>query len=310
MKREELEPVKDINPRKMKTREIIGQYKESGGFTSNLIAKADEILKQIKQKETHFFLSFPACITSTGTRGAIKELVKTDQVDTIITTCGTLDHDLARTWKEYYQGSFNLNDKELKDLEIQRLGNVLIPEECYGPVIEEKLQPMLKEINKKHEELSTNTLVREIGRRIDNEDSLLHWIAEKNVNTYIPGITDGAVGTQIWTYQQNKDFNVNVWKDEEELSEIVFEEKDTSALMIGGGISKHHLIWWNQFKEGLDRAVYITTAPEWDGSLSGARLKEAISWKKLKKESKHVTIPGEATAILPILISNFIKTKE
>ena len=51
--------------------------------------------------------------------------------------------------------------------------------------------------------------------------------------------------------------------------------------MVGGGISKHHTFWWNQFRGGLDYAVYITTGPEWDGSLSGAPVEEGISWGKV-----------------------------
>jgi len=39
---------------------------------------------------------------------------------------------------------------------------------------------------------------------------------------------------------------------------------------LAGEISKHHTIWWAQLKEGLDYAIYITTAVEYDGSLSGA----------------------------------------
>src|SRR5438067_6653658 len=77
----------------------------------------------------------------------------------------------------------------------------------------------------------------------------------------------------------------------------------TQALMIGGGVSKHHTSWWNQFRGGLDYAVYITTAPEWDGSLSGARVREGISWGKVQENAKQVTIEGDATAILPILIA-------
>ena len=60
--------------------------------------------------------------------------------------------------------------------------------------------------------------------------------------------------------------------------------------MVGGGISKHHVIWWNQYRGGLDSAVYITTAPEHDGSLSGARLREAISWGKMRPEAPHVCV--------------------
>ena len=73
--------------------------------------------------------------------------------------------------------------------------------------------------------------------------------------------------------------------------------------MLGGGISKHHVIWWNQFREGLDYAIQITTAVEWDGSLSGARVREAISWGKVKESAKQITIPGDVTVILPLLFS-------
>ena len=73
--------------------------------------------------------------------------------------------------------------------------------------------------------------------------------------------------------------------------------------MIGGGVSKHHTIWWNQFRGGLDYAVYVTTAPEWDGSLSGARVREGISWGKVQEDASQVTIEGDATAILPIMIA-------
>lgn len=71
--------------------------------------------------------------------------------------------------------------------------------------------------------------------------------------------------------------------------------------MIGGGISKHHTIWWNQFREGLDFAVYVTTAQEFDGSLSGAKLEEAISWRKVREDAKFVNVYGDATLILPMI---------
>ena len=71
--------------------------------------------------------------------------------------------------------------------------------------------------------------------------------------------------------------------------------------MIGGGISKHHVIWWNQYRNGLDKAVYITTAVEYDGSLSGARLREAISWGKLKASAEEIVVEGEASLLLPLL---------
>ncbi|MCD6108021.1 MAG: deoxyhypusine synthase family protein, partial [Thermoplasmata archaeon] len=102
---------------------------------------------------------------------------------------------------------------------------------------------------------------------------------------------------------------INLFKDEQDLADIVFTAEKTGALMIGGGISKHHTIWWNQFRDGLDYAVYITTAVEYDGSLSGARTREAVSWGKVNERAKYVTIEGDATVILPLLAAAILKSR-
>jgi len=97
-------------------------------------------------------------------------------------------------------------------------------------------------------------------------------------------------------------------KDEDLISDFIYSSDKTGALMIGGGISKHHTIWWNQFRGGLDYAVYITTAPEWDGSLSGARIREAISWGKVREDAEFITIEGDATVILPVMIASLLES--
>ncbi|MCS7115015.1 MAG: deoxyhypusine synthase family protein, partial [Candidatus Bathyarchaeota archaeon] len=103
------------------------------------------------------------------------------------------------------------------------------------------------------------------------------------------------------------DLKINVLRDEQLLSDMVWQAKKSGALIIGGGISKHHVLWWNLFKEGLDYAVYITTAVEYDGSLSGARPREAVSWGKIKEKAKTVTIEADATIILPMLFAALLE---
>jgi deoxyhypusine synthase len=104
-------------------------------------------------------------------------------------------------------------------------------------------------------------------------------------------------------FSQKKKFRINTLEDENKIASMMFDSKKLGALSIGGGISKHHAIWWAQFRGGLDYMVYITTAVEWDGSLSGAQTREAISWGKLKEKAKHITIEGDATALLPLMIA-------
>ncbi len=287
----------------MSVDELVAQMEKAWGFTAGKVAVGVNILEaMIKAKGCVKFLSFTGNLVATGTRGVLKELVKRKLVDVVITTCGTLDHDLARCWRNYYRGSFVMNDSKLHQQGVNRLGNVLVPNDSYGTIIEQKIQGLLSDLYKEGKrEMSAAELVREIGLRCCNDTSILYWAAKNNIPVFVPGITDGAVGYQTWLFSQDHDFKLNLLKDEGELSNIVFDAKKSGALLVGGGISKHHTIWWNQFKNGLDYVVYVSTADEWDGSLSGARPREAVSWGKISEKAKRIMVEGDASVILPLM---------
>jgi deoxyhypusine synthase len=293
---------------KMSVDELVLQMEKAWGFTAGKLAVGVRILENMaRDKKCVKFLSFTGNLVATGARGALKELVKRKLIDVVVTTCGTLDHDIARSWKNYYKGSFVMNDAKLHEKNINRLGNVLVPNESYGLIIEKKMQELLQSLCEEGvKEVSSAQLCREIGKRICNESSILYWAAKNKVPVFVPGITDGAAGYQIWLFSQDHDFKLNLLKDSGHLSDIVFSAKKSGALLIGGGISKHHTLWWNQFKDGLNYAVYISTAVEWDGSLSGARPREAVSWGKINKKADKIMIEGDASLILPIMASSLI----
>ena len=285
-------------------REILGQMEELGGFQGNKVAEAVNILERmIKDKKSLNFLSFPACLVATGIRGVFKEMVKRKWFDLVVTTCGTLDHDLARIWGDYYRGSFELNDEDVKKKGFSRLGNVLVPDRVYAEQVEKNVQRFLSEIHQEKKELATYELVWEFGERLDSKDSIVYWATKNRIPVVVPGITDGMIGYQLWMFSQDKDFKIDILKDEQLLNDRVWEAEKTGALIVGGGISKHHTIWWNQFKGGLDYAVYLTTAIEEDGSLSGARPREAVSWGQIKEKAEKIFIFGEASSILPLMVS-------
>ena len=293
----------EIGPSKG-SEEILEQMEELGGFQGNKVANAVNVLEQmIKDENSLNFLSFPACLVATGIRGVFKEMVKRKWFDLVITTCGTLDHDLARSWGDYYQASFELDDEDVKKKGFSRLGSVLVPDDVYGERVEAKVQEFLSDIYTKKKELATYELIWEFGKRMNAKNSIIYWATKNKIPIIVPGITDGMIGYQLWMFSQNKDFRIDVLKDEQLLNDTVWEAEKSGALIVGGGISKHHTIWWNQFRGGLDYAVYLTTAIELDGSLSGATPREAVSWGKIKEKAEKVLIWGEATSILPLMVS-------
>jgi len=288
---------------------LIDGMAKSGGFESKNLWDGINIIRTMtKDRNCTRFLSFVGSIISTGARGIIKDMIKRKMFDCVITTCGALDHDIARASTKYYSGDFRMDDNMLYKKNIHRLENVLVPQNNYGPVIEDKVQACLNNLYKKGiRNISTFDITRSIGESLD-DSSFLHWAYKNDIPVIVPGIVDGAVGSQIWFfYQKHKDFIVNLLLDETRLSDLVYEASKTGAFIIGGGISKHHTLWWNQFRGGLDYAVSITTASEWDGSLSGALVAEAISWGKVKGRARQTTIHGEATTLLPFIYAALLK---
>ena len=112
-------PVMDYDFSKATTpRALIEQMAQAGGFTATKFAEARTILADMRStidavdadpaKVTNW-LSFPACLCATGTRGFFVEAIKRKMFNVVSTTCGALDHDIARAYKHYYHGSFDLD---------------------------------------------------------------------------------------------------------------------------------------------------------------------------------------------------------
>ena len=299
-----LEKVRDVRLRPSEELvSLVDQMHAAGGFMGRHLSEVAKICTEmVDDPDCTKYLSFPAALVATGTRGVIVDMIREGMVDVLITASGTLDHDLARSWGDYYHGSFDLDDVKVKKEGYHRLGNILVPLEAYGPALEKRLQPWLEERYQSGEKtMTTERLCHELGE-LGDKGSILYWARKKNVPIFVPGPMDGAVGSQLWLFANRRsDFRVDVVGDEKRLADITFDAKRSGALVVGGGISKHHVIWWSQFKGGLDYACYITTATEFDGSLSGAQVKEAVSWGKVRPKARKSTLIADATIALPLV---------
>lgn len=290
-------------------KELIESYNLIGGFMAkNLYDAAKILISMYSDPDVTVILSFTANLVSTGLRGIIRGIIERGFADLVITTAGTVDHDVAKSMGGvYFKGTFDVDDSELLSRGIHRIGNVFVRREHYGPLVEKAVHSTLSKVSK--DEVGVRELLWLMADELD-DSSIIRAAKRACVPIYIPGFVDGAFGTAILTYNEvqrarvgGRRINVNVLKDEEEIMNIIHSSKKLGAVVIGGGISKHHTIWWSQFKDGLDYVVYLTTATEWDGSLSGARPKEAISWGKVKPRAMSTFVLGDATITVPILFN-------
>jgi len=295
--------IKDIELREKNPASSLLNEMCSCGFQATNLSQAVELIEQMKKENSTIFLSFTANLVSSGLRGIITEICRKKFVDCIITTAGSIDHDIVKTLIDYQLGSFDSDDVELHKKGINRIGNIFAENKGFQ-LFEKEMQPVLEKLYKKNKFVSPSELAAFLGENISDEKSFLYHCSKNKIPVFCPGITDGAIGLQLYFFKQkHSDFHVDVTQDMNDLAQKVLTANKTSAIILGGGISKHHTIGANLLRDGLDYAVYVSTATELDGSLSGARTKEAKSWGKLQEKGKSVNVFCDASIALPLIAS-------
>jgi len=295
--------IKDIE--KIDLKDIERTY-AACGFQATNVARAIDTIREMKKQKARVFLAFTSNMVASGMRGIFTAMCRERFVDCIITAGGSLDHDLIKSANKYELGEFVMDDRELHSKGINRLGNILVPNECYE-YLEGFMQKTYEEIYSKNKTVSPSELARVIGEKTGN-DSFLYWCTKNKIPVFCPGITDSAIGLQAYFFRQKrKDFAIDVTKDMNELAQLALNADRTGGIILGGGISKHHSIGVNLLRGGFDYAVYVTTSSPWDGSLSGARTNEGISWGKIKEKATHVTVDADASIVFPLMMAGFLR---
>jgi len=297
-----MEKIRDYKPANVD--DLVSQM-YFAGFQATHLARGVGIIREMKRERATVFLTFTANMAASGLRSLFARLCEKRFVDVIITTGGAIEHDFIRSFRPYLLGDFGMDDRELRKKGINRIGNILVPSDRYV-LLERKIQPLLKRLYREKKLISPSELSKELGKLTQDKNSFLHWASRNNIPVFSPGITDSAIGLQTYFFKQEyPDFGIDVTGDMKVLANLTLNAEKTGGIILGGGISKHHAIGANIVREGMDYAVYVTTSQPWDGSLSGARTNEAVSWGKIKGR-RHVTIDGDATIVFPLLISEFL----
>jgi deoxyhypusine synthase len=111
------------------------------------------------------------------------------------------------------------------------------------------------------------------------------------------------VGLQYWLFSQTNTVTVDAFADMPALMDTCFTTKKAGALLVGGGVPKNFILQsMLMTPNGFNYAVQLTGDRPDLGGLSGATLDEARSWGKITEEAQAVTVYGDATITLPVLI--------
>jgi len=248
---------------------------------------------------------------SSGIREFIKYLVQHKMVDAIVTTCGGIEEDFMKVFNPHYMGDFKLNGSNLRKIGLNRIGNLLVPNQNYVD-FEEFLMPILDQMlieQRQNGKIWTpSTIIDRLGKEINSEESVYYWAHKNQIPVFCPGITDGSLGDMMYIHSfkqpnwETDSLVVDVVRDVRKLNSIAVWAAHTGMIILGGGIIKHHICNANLMRNGADYSVYINTASEFDGSDSGASPDEAVSWGKIKMTATPVKVFSDATLVFPIVV--------
>lgn len=309
---------------------LLQSYRYSGFQATNFGLAVEEIQKMISKREEPIpedlrekcassdmgpvvrnnctiFLGYTSNMASCGVRETIKFLVQHNMVDCIVASAGGVEEDFIKCLAPTYLGDFALSGRDLRDKGINRIGNLLVPNNNYVK-FEDWVMPILDQLLEEQTRdgvvWSPSKIIHRLGLEIDHEESIYYWAAKNNIPVLSPALTDGSLGDMLFFHSyRHPGLVVDILSDLRIINQLAMRSVNTGMVILGGGLIKHHICNANLMRNGADFSVFVNTANEFDGSDSGARPDEAISWGKIKKEATPVKIYGETSLIFPLLVA-------
>ena len=284
---------------------IIDSYSTTGYQATNLV-KAIKIINKMIEDKCTIYLGYTSNMVSSGLRDIFRYLAKHKMIDVIVTTGGGIEEDIIKCFDNFYIGSFEADGVKLREKGINRIGNIFVPNERYCKY-EDFLLPIINKINK---EITPSELIDILGKKINDERSIYYWTHKNKIPVFSCAILDGSTGDMSYfNNYNNPNFKIELIGDIRKLNDITITAKKTGMIILGSGVMKHTICNTNLMRNGADYAVYINTAPEYDGSDSGAKPDEAKSWGKIKAKAEDVKVFGDATILFPLIVAKTFARK-
>jgi deoxyhypusine synthase len=306
--------------------ELVAEYGEAGIGAAD-VERAVDIYAETLSDDVTNFLGLAGAMVPAGMRQVVTDLIRDGHVDALVTTGANLTHDaIEAVGGKHHHGSVGPgdhrveertdaanereHDERLRDEGVDRIYNVYLPQEHFT-LFEEHLRanvfPNLERT------VTIREFTRELGRAnleqnrkegVDEDPGIAAAAYDCDVPVYVPAIQDSVLGIQAWIYGQTSDFALDALGDMTHLSDLAFAADSAGALVVGGGVPKNYVLQTMlTVPDAYDYAVQLTTDPSHTGGLSGATLDEARSWGKLEKSARNVTVVGDATITLPLVVA-------
>ncbi len=292
--------------------ELAEEMRLTGVMQGGRVGRAVDIVAEMFSDPSYTtFITLSGPLVAGGMRVIIRDLIRDGYIDAVMTNGANMIHDLLEAMgRTHYQGRVNVDDEKLYKDGYNRVYDIFIENDTFVD-IEGYVGGLIDDIpEEKRDGITFHEFLYELGSRIDDDESILKAAADKKIPIFSPGFLDSMLGIPLWMYAKNKKLVFDPLRDFDLLADMVFDAKKSGAIILGGGTPKHHTQYMHTLRDGLDAAIQLSSARVEDGSLSGAPLRESITWGKLREgqlREKTATIFGEITSLFPLIIAGALE---
>ncbi len=282
--------------------ELVAAMGRAGAYNGGALARAADIYEaMLRDGEVTRFFGLAGAMVPAGMGRIVSDLVDAGFVDVLVSTGANLTHDIIEAIGcRHYHGTASCSDVELRDAEINRIYDVFLPNESFVR-FEEFLQERFDDLSPRAP-FTVRKFLSEIGESLPS--GILASAARRGVPVFCPALADSMVGLQHWLFTQTHRPVLDALGDMQDLLSLCFEAKSAGALLVGGGVPKNFIFQGMLMApRGFEYAVQLTGDRPDLGGLSGATLDEARSWGKITGTARAVTVYGDATITLPLLVA-------
>ena len=295
----------------MTVNQLIEQFENSGSFGAGRLASACDVYEQmVRDEHCTIFLALAGAMVPAGLRATIADLIRKRMIDVLVSTGANMVHDLIEALGgHHYKGHWFVDDFLLYKYHVYRIYDIFVPEEDFvkaDQILIEAFDDIAK--NSRKSTYSTNEVMREIGSRLKDPESIVRAAYEANVPVFLPAMRDSefAYIHRVHTIRskEGKALTISAFQEVPEMLKMMEQSERIGMIVLGGGVPRNSVQHAALMTgKGLDYAVIITTDRPESGGLSGSTLEETISWGKVKRKADKTMVIADALIAFPLMVA-------
>lgn len=302
----------------MSVNELANEYGAAGVGAENVHSAVGITERMFGDEDVAVLFGLAGAMVPAGMRRIVSDLIRDGYIDALVTTGANLTHDtIEAIGGKHHHGDVTPpdrtereHDEALRDAGVDRIYNVYLPQEHFAHFEEHLRERVLPKLDGT---IPIRELTAALGRAnasanaahdVTEDAGIAAAAVEHDVPIYCPAFQDSILGMQAWMWSQVESLTIDALADLSHINDLVYDAPTSGAFVVGGGVPKNYVLQSRLVTPGAHQyAVQLTMDQPTTGGLSGATLNEARSWGKIEPDGENVSVYGDATITLPLVVA-------